>query len=84
MAGVPAANQDLCLPECRAQPGQAAVLERFPEARVVAAHRASRHGWAPSTVRGSTRSGAYAFSGRPETRMIMTIEADSVRGMGAR
>jgi PPOX class probable F420-dependent enzyme len=24
------------------------------------------------------------FSGRPETRMIMTIEADSVRGMGAR
>jgi hypothetical protein len=23
------------------------------------------------------------FSGRPETRMIMTIEADSVRGMGA-
>jgi PPOX class probable F420-dependent enzyme len=24
------------------------------------------------------------FSGRPETRMIMTIQADSVRGMGAR
>ena len=24
------------------------------------------------------------FSGRPETRMIMTIEADSVHGMGAR
>lgn len=24
------------------------------------------------------------FSGRPETRMIMTIEADSVSGMGAR
>jgi PPOX class probable F420-dependent enzyme len=24
------------------------------------------------------------FSGHPETRMIMTIEADSVRGMGAR
>jgi PPOX class probable F420-dependent enzyme len=24
------------------------------------------------------------FSGRPETRMIMTIEADSVRGMGTR
>ena len=24
------------------------------------------------------------FSGRPETRMIMTIEADSIRGMGAR
>lgn len=24
------------------------------------------------------------FSGRPETRMILTIEADSVRGMGAR
>jgi PPOX class probable F420-dependent enzyme len=24
------------------------------------------------------------FSGRPETRMIMTIEAHSVRGMGAR
>ena len=24
------------------------------------------------------------FSGRPETRMIITIEADSVRGMGAR
>ena len=24
------------------------------------------------------------FGGRPETRMIMTIEADSVRGMGAR
>ena len=24
------------------------------------------------------------FSGRPETRMIMTIEADSVRGRGAR
>jgi PPOX class probable F420-dependent enzyme len=24
------------------------------------------------------------FSGRPEVRMIMTIEADSVRGMGAR
>jgi hypothetical protein len=24
------------------------------------------------------------FSGRPETRMIMTVEADSVRGMGAR
>jgi PPOX class probable F420-dependent enzyme len=24
------------------------------------------------------------FSGRPETRMIMTTEADSVRGMGAR
>jgi len=24
------------------------------------------------------------FSGRPETRMIITMEADSVRGMGAR
>jgi PPOX class probable F420-dependent enzyme len=24
------------------------------------------------------------FSGRPETRMIMTIEADSIHGMGAR
>jgi PPOX class probable F420-dependent enzyme len=24
------------------------------------------------------------FGGRPETRMILTIEADSVRGMGAR
>jgi hypothetical protein len=24
------------------------------------------------------------FSGRPETRMIITVEADSVRGMGAR
>ena len=24
------------------------------------------------------------FSGRPETRMILTIEADSVRGMGSR
>ncbi len=24
------------------------------------------------------------FSGRPVTRMILTIEADSVRGMGAR
>jgi len=24
------------------------------------------------------------FSGRPETRMILTIEADSIRGMGAR
>ena len=24
------------------------------------------------------------FGGRPETRMIMTVDADSVRGMGAR